>query len=216
MSKDNWPILYTLADSLQNAELGNGDVNLLASELDHALCSNKRSDLETLAPALAHLYSAMYQRAPLEARTAADPEASPALRAAWNLARVDFACHIAAQGLAARADQSFLDALQAPHNQVYLQAMASGGKSNAELKDCSGHEPETVSRKLRDLREAGVCSFQRIGKEVINSMTPLALELWQEANPGPQAAHEALRAQYSQATLAQFQRMPNFIEKTPA
>lgn len=213
MENPTWTLLYELSANLERPELGAGDLNMLATDLDAALSSSQRSDLASLVPALEHLYGKMYDLAPPAARIAADAEADPALRAAWNLAKVDFAYQTAAQGLAARADQAYLDLLHDPNYASYLRALAEGDKSNAELVEISGHAEETVSRKLRDLRAAGICDYRRFGKQVINFLTPLAHQLWLAENPLPVPAPAPGFVALLNKTEPRFQRQPSFGEK---
>ena len=55
--------------------------------------------------------------------------------------------------------------------------LACGDKTNSELSDEVGERVETVSRKLKKLRDIGAADFRRDGVHVYNFLTPAAKAL---------------------------------------
>ncbi len=96
---------------------------------------------------------------------------------AYGLGQLAFAQLLAANAVSKNADDNFEELLKGKKYAHYIRCMLEGERTSYELKKLSGEREETVSRKLKELREIGASDFRRDGREVINFLTPIAKEV---------------------------------------
>jgi DNA-binding transcriptional ArsR family regulator len=65
----------------------------------------------------------------------------------------------------------------------YIDALASKDLNGKELAETCGEAEETVSRKLKQLRELGITEFRREGTRFYNFLTPAARSVLSESKP---------------------------------
>lgn len=153
--------------------------NALAHDVAEALSQGGRSHAEGLALKLQTLLSQL--------RPHLDPTVLRELRdanrvvgplaQAYGLGQLVFAQLLTANAASASADDNFEDILKGAKYAAYVRALLGTERTSAELRNIVDEREETVSRKLRDLRELGAADFRRDGREVINFLTPLAQEV---------------------------------------
>jgi len=171
---------WALLDRLQETAPGPDAVTpqlltALAVRLEEALSDRSKASLNTLKTQLADLFKALLRRSPEDAAKAAvGTEALPATQAAYRLGQISFAQLLAAQTAQGRADDTTLDALRASTFRPYLAALFQGELTGQGLAAATGERVETVSRKLRTLRDLGLVDSRRDGVNIYNVLTPLA------------------------------------------
>jgi DNA-binding transcriptional ArsR family regulator len=98
---------------------------------------------------------------------------------AYGLGQLAFAQLLAANATSKNADDNFEELLKGKKYTEYIKYMLEGERTSFELKELCGEREETVSRKLKELREIGASDFRRDGRGVINFLTPIAKEVAQ-------------------------------------
>ncbi|WP_289241687.1 helix-turn-helix domain-containing protein [Delftia sp.] len=107
--------------------------------------------------------------------TGGSQEAPSATRQALLLGHLVVAQGLAAQALRSRADASTIEALR--HFRKYLLPLRGGELSNKALADRVGQSTEHVTRKLSEMRKAGLVDFRRESKKTINFLTSMSREM---------------------------------------
>ncbi|MDP2450030.1 MAG: helix-turn-helix domain-containing protein [Polaromonas sp.] len=153
--------------------------NALAHDVAEALSHGSRSHTEALAIKLQTLLSQL--------RPHLDPNVLRELRdanqvlgpvaQAYGLGQLAFAQLLTANAASASADDNFEEVLKGVKYAAYVRALLGKEQTSAELRRLVNEREETVSRKLRELRELGATDFRRDGREVINFLTPLAQQV---------------------------------------
>ncbi len=103
-----------------------------------------------------------------------DDDASTELKQAYDLGQLSFAQGFAAQMAINAEPSNFQTFLNDAKYQKYVKALLSEDLCGVLLAEQVEETPESVSRKLRELREAGVTEFRREGRSVVNFLTPIA------------------------------------------
>jgi CRP-like cAMP-binding protein len=180
MSNDHWQLLEDIQKTLtQTSDLPNGLLSAIAERLDEALGDASRAPLDALSMQLTGLFEQLLRIAPESAMLAVRqaPTSGAAESAAYTLGQVSFAQLLAAQAAERRVDDDFHLLLQDSRYKVYVEALGRKELTGKELADLSGERVETVSRKLKLLRERGVTDFRREGTCFYNLLTPAARSL---------------------------------------
>ena len=164
-------------------ELPSGAIMAIANRLESALVSPQTSSIKDLAEQLHKLFSALLSKAAPEVREAVRGAkgSQAATRQAFALGQTSFAQALAAQVAARRESDEFLEMLKDSRYVRYLQTLARNDSTNRDLAVSVGEREETVSRKLRELRDVGLTDFRREGREVLNFLTPAAREAMADA-----------------------------------
>jgi DNA-binding transcriptional ArsR family regulator len=81
---------------------------------------------------------------------------------------------LSARAMERRCGDDFEQQLASESLRPYVNALLEGAATNICLADRIGHAAETVSRKLKVLRELGAADFRRDGQHVYNFLTPAA------------------------------------------
>jgi DNA-binding transcriptional ArsR family regulator len=181
MSSNRWEVLEGKALS----ELTPKMLGVVAGWVEELATEPKKSRLEEAAGFLGGWFSRLLKAAPADVRGAALGDGAPggSLRAAYVLGQLGFASTLAAQMADRRVDEGFTTALRESAYQKYLVALRESDCSNVQLAKQFGIAPETVSRAMKVLREAGITDFRKDGKMVINSLTPVARDYLEEQVP---------------------------------
>ena len=165
----------------------------IAEEIEDAVSARSRAPLDALQEKLGDLFVDLLRQAPdavVEAvRGTRTSDSSEAM--AYLLGKVSFGQTIAAQAAERRADDSFIDVLHSSRFQDYVRALEHHDLSGVELAEITGEQPETVSRKLRQLRDAGIVEFRRDGTRLINFLTSGALAAFRPETCGVQDVLDA-------------------------
>jgi len=176
MSNGRWALLDRLQRNLKGPhEITTEFLIAVANRLEEAVTDRSRVALDTLKGQLADFLRTAVRTAPQAvAEAALGRPGAPELRAAYMLGQVGFAQMMAAQIAERRPDANVISALQAPPYIPYLRALGAGELTGLDLVDKTGERAETVSRKLRALRDLGLVEFRREGVNIYNSLTSFA------------------------------------------
>ncbi len=152
-----------------------GTGSALALRVEDALCGS-RMELAAMNLALVNLVSKLSRKvaAPVSDVLFAPSEGEPALQQAFVMGQLSFAQVLVSQALNSRADDAFMPTVRHRAYRKYLQALRGNERSGNELSTVTGERPETVSRKLKRLRELGVTDFRKEGTVVLNFLTSAA------------------------------------------
>lgn len=194
MSIHHWQLLEEVQASLkQPSDLPGGILYAIAERLDEAISAPSRAPLEALEPQLAGLFAHLLKIAPEAAINAVRLAASSgeAEQAAYTLGQISFAQLLAAQARERRVGDDFEQLLRDSRYKTYVDALAIKDYTGVELAEICGERVETVSRKLKQLRELGITEFRREGTSYYNFLTPAARSLMPENEAGLNAVDEA-------------------------
>lgn len=92
----------------------------------------------------------------------------------FELGEIDAVQQLLSYAGSRRETEIFLAALRDERYASYFKALFHRDLSNYEIATRTKERPETVSRKLKELREAGITDFQKRGTKAINFLTPAA------------------------------------------
>jgi DNA-binding transcriptional ArsR family regulator len=161
------------------AQLSAKYANTLAHDVAEALSNGGRSQIEALALKLQSQVSELRPHLDVtilrELREAG--QTIGPIAQAYGLGQLVFAQLLTAKVADASADDNFEELLKGSKYVAYVKALLGSERTSAELKNIVTEREETVSRKLRELRELGAADFRRDGREVVNFLTPLAQEV---------------------------------------
>ncbi len=180
MANHQWLLLEKLQASLKQAtDVPNGFIMALAERLDEAILASSRAQLDALNAQLTGLFDQLVQLIPPETALAAlqtSTKSSPE-NMSYLLGQIGFAQLLAAQAGEHRVDDNFAAWLTDSRYKAYIDALARRELTGKELAQVTGEADETVSRKLRFLREQGMTEFRREGNRLFNYLTPAARSL---------------------------------------
>ena len=177
MSSGHWALLESLQQTLNKCSDLQPEIMLeLADRLEEAVSASSNQPLQALSEQLIALFNQLLHLAPTQAADAAYDSAAPdsAESAAYRLGQVSFAQLLASQTLLKRAGDEFMAVMQDHRYVQYIKALAVKDCCGVDLAALTGERIETVSRKLKDLREQGIADFHREGNKVLNFLTPAA------------------------------------------
>lgn len=175
MTTESWPMLEAIKKDMKTPDdLPPGMMMAVAERLDEAITSPSRHLLVDLAQHLEDLFRHMLRLAPPATTAALTPGSGTSECAAYALGQVGFAQHLAALATERRVEDHFPQLLQDSRYKIYIAALAQNDMPGKELAQLSREREETVSRKLKYLREQGVTDFRREGTRFFNFLTPAA------------------------------------------
>lgn len=145
----------------------------LGERIETALAAPRRETLAEMGEALQRLLDVKLEQAPEDMRLAltGHQETAGTIEAA-EIGRLTFALQLLTQALQKRAPDEVLALVRSEPYAPYLGELFRGERTNAELREQFGEASETVSRKLRTLRESGVTDFRKEGRRIVNFLTP--------------------------------------------
>jgi len=146
----------------------------LATRLQRLLGSGSVDELREADKALLRLLDSRWQQLTPESKHALAEPDTPIARS-FEAGKLSFASLMISLACSRRAPERFAVQMKRTAFAPYIAAMRSGEKSNAELSQLTGEADETVSRKLKLLREASITGFRKEGRTVLNHLTPAAL-----------------------------------------
>lgn len=177
MPRKRWALLDAIDHEIKAPQdITDNVMAAIAGQLEDAITAPNRESIDTLKGELADLLRRLVQAAPSDAVDAAlgRPGALDATLAAVALGQVGFAQALAAHVAHRRADEQFVDALRSQAFKAIFMALLSGERTGQSLADITGERPETISRKLKGLRELGLIDARRDGTSLYNFLTPAA------------------------------------------
>jgi DNA-binding transcriptional ArsR family regulator len=109
-----------------------------------------------------------------------DQHQSPELRQAYALGQISLAQHLLASITSKRIDDSFIPTLLERKFRPMLKLLLAKDMTGVDLAKETSSTPETISRKLRQLRAMGAADFRRDGTHVVNFLTHVAKDVLAE------------------------------------
>ena len=170
------PLAAALSSEAGGLSLTPELINLIVVRLEEAIADPRDAHLGALRDQLnALLRSGMANiSADLIAQLRqADKSATP-VGAGYVLGNLAMAQALSARAMDRRCGEKFEQMLSSENLRPYVRALLEGAETNRGLADRVGHAAETVSRKLKILRELGAADFRRDGQHIYNFLTPAA------------------------------------------
>ncbi|MEJ6011176.1 helix-turn-helix domain-containing protein [Novosphingobium aquae] len=153
-------------------------VNLIAIRLEEALASGLDQPLDSFSDQVRKSLRRGYAKAPVAVIEAIrNLDANSPIRMSYVLGQLGMAQTVSSRARDRRVGEDFAAVLKSEAMALYVDALACGDKTNSELSDEVGERVETVSRKLKKLRDIGAADFRRDGVHVYNFLTPAAKAL---------------------------------------
>lgn len=149
--------------------------SVVATYLSDAIVNNSRAALAEISDDIIVLFQESIKTAPDGVVDAVfDEEDLGNVRSAFVLGQFSFAQLLAGALLSRRMDDSGADAFLDAVSRKYLCSLYHADSTNTELSELTGQRVETVSRRLKKLRELGLVDFRREGVTAVNFLTPFA------------------------------------------
>jgi hypothetical protein len=183
MKNDGWTLIDKIVEGLSGAaDLPDGLMFAVAERLDESLNAPSRKSLGALASQLEGLYDKLNATVPDEVNAAllGDYDRNGPVAAAFSLGQISFAQLLAAQGFERRTCDEFVTWVNDHRFKGYVQALAGGRLTCLELAHVRSERIETVSRKLKLMRELGISDFRKEGTRIYNFLTPAARSIASE------------------------------------
>lgn len=100
--------------------------------------------------------------------------ASPELRQAYVMGQLSLAQSVISSMFSRRADDTFVPTLLQRKYRDILKHLLAKDMTGVDLARLTNSTPETISRKLRLLREMGAADFRKDGTHTVNFLTHVA------------------------------------------
>ncbi|MGX5218518.1 helix-turn-helix domain-containing protein [Pseudomonas segetis] len=151
-------------------------MSALATQIESAISAPTQLKLQFMSSRLIILFNKLLKTVPAETLSAIrnSQNLDPLSRTAYMMGQLSFAQVLVSKTLSARPEDGFFETMYDKSYIKYIAGLVSGPLSNTELSEISGERVETVSRKIKKLRQLGICDFRREGVSVLNFLTPPA------------------------------------------
>ncbi|WP_425929689.1 helix-turn-helix domain-containing protein [Pseudomonas sp. NyZ201] len=190
-------LLDPTQDQLSSAAVAANAMEELAEDLEEAVYSPDRLDIDRLSRDLLEMSSSLIRSLPEKAKSVISGRSkeSSDFDKLFLIGQLTFAQHFASVIASKRPQKEFMEVMEADWVAPYLDALYFQDLSSGQLAEVIKCEKATVSRNLRKLREAGVADFKKKGKFTINYLTSAAMEVWSAVlSDAPTNQVEGLRA----------------------
>jgi DNA-binding transcriptional ArsR family regulator len=171
------PLMTALDSGVGGLSLTPELINLIVVRLEEAIADPRDAHLATLKDQLSSLFRSGMANIPATSIAdlrQADKAASP-IGAGYVLGNLAMAQALSARAMDRRCGDDFEQKLSSDGLKPYVRTLNEGPATNLTIAERMGHAPETVSRKLKILRELGAADFRRDGQHVYNFLTPAAV-----------------------------------------
>ncbi|RXZ36676.1 hypothetical protein D9O50_09310 [Oxalobacteraceae bacterium CAVE-383] len=155
-------------------DIGAGVALDLVQQIEEAISNTSKLDLELLDISLQTLLQKMQAINPEVISLMAEQGSAPS--DAYVFGQFNFAHLLVGHALAHRATDDYVELLQDVRYSPYIKALLKEDLSGVELASKVFECVETVSRKMKTLRESGITEFRREGTKLLNFLTPTARE----------------------------------------
>jgi DNA-binding transcriptional ArsR family regulator len=210
------PILDGIRERLNgSSDLPPEVFQVIAEHLEDAISATANPTLKSLSVQLGELFRELLRKVPDEAAKAVvgSFEAETVGRAAFTLGQLNFAHLLASQAAEHSVGDEFLNAIRDLRYVRYVEALFKRDLTGKELAEIAKDRTETVSRKLKFLRDLGVTDFRREGTSFINFLTPAAHGLVAErSTSSDENGHSEPKIP---RLLALSGKLPNYLKVTP-
>lgn len=155
---------------------------VMADYVEGALGSSSRARSYDVECALVKLFHESLKRCPDDVVLAiqGDEEASEEARAAYLMGHISFAQSLVSQNLSHKVCDEFKAAVLSNINISYVRALFVEDLTNTKLMKFVDKTEESISRRLKKLREWGITDCRKQGTSVINFLTPAARNIFEE------------------------------------
>lgn len=204
-----------LADALKRfagegpAGVPSAVMTTIADHVRAAVEGDPSITLEQVERELHAFFKRAFAAAPKSTRLAVQGEGEAETAAGFLLGQVAFAHLLAARTLDTRVGQGFVHLLEDKRYDLYLRALLNGPKDGVTLASLVSEKPETVSRKLAQLREGGLVVSRQQGKRVVNKLSPAAKAMLEHKGVQPLRGPDHDREEKERA-------IDDLAEQTPA
>ncbi|NNB46322.1 helix-turn-helix domain-containing protein [Pseudomonas chlororaphis] len=148
---------------------------IIASYLSDALNNRSRNQLAEISDDLASLFKGALRLAPPEVVDAVlGDDMESVIRTSYEMGQLSFSRLISSSVLARRMDDGGDGVVLDSANKKYLCVLYNNDLTNTELSNVTRQRVETVSRRVKKLRDLGLLEFRREGVNVVNFLTPFA------------------------------------------
>jgi DNA-binding transcriptional ArsR family regulator len=217
MSENRWTFLDELRETLEGPEaLDDPFFMALAERLEEAVSAPTYEPLDELKSQLSDFVRVLLQRSPGAVRDAIVSRIEGDEASAYRLGHVAFAQLFAAQAANRRADDGFVSDLQKDAYASYVQALFAEDRTGQALAEITGERAETVSRKLKVLRDMGAVDYRRDGTSFYNFLTPAARAAaasWVMASNAPVRSPKERKVDSLRNSLPHIMREPLTFER---
>lgn len=175
----------------------------IAERISEAILSPTRAAVSGLSEQLAEFLDVLEKAAPEPARFRATQTFGPDNIAyfSYQLGQVSFAQMLIAQVSERRIDDDFSTIVGDIRYKSYVDALRQRELSGKQLSEVCLECVETVSRKLRQLRELGITDFRREGTSFVNFLTPAARAIVKQTTVGNAASRMEQRVNINAAQV---------------
>lgn len=217
MSDTRWRSLDDAQETLEGPHaVSDAFLMGLAERLEEAVSATTQDELDSLKSQLSDFVRVMLQRSPEAVRQGVTGQLEGDVASAYQLGQVAFAQLFAAQAASRRADDGFVADLKKDAFATYVQALYAEDRTGQALAEITGERAETVSRKLKVLRELGAVDYRRDGTSFYNFLTPAARSAvaeWAVAIPTSVRSPKERKVDSVRSSLPQIMRAPLNFER---
>lgn len=158
---------------IENSILNPSSASVLADKIEVAVASGSRGELAEIADKIEGAYKHLYRQYPEIRNFLIKYEgALESHKALYSMGQLSFASRFVSQVLQRRECKLFSELMMTFSK--YVEILSKGECSGVDLADKLHVAPETVSRNLKRLRDAGIAEFRREGTVLVNFLTPAA------------------------------------------
>lgn len=176
-------------------QITSGRFELLAEAIEISVATQGGDGLHLDHETVLSFLNRNYRSLTPETKTKVTADGSEAARL-FKLGQVSFAQLILGVAARKRAPSVFQNYFENDPHRAYVRLLLSRDCTNAQIAEELRVRPETVSRKLKELRDVGITDFRRIGTNCFNFLTPSARAVAKAANhtpvDAPQSSEEVL------------------------
>lgn len=186
----DWTLMKQLPKAFEAAsQLPPGVFSAIATRIEDAIADGSREHLIEMQDQLSGLLKLYASRSGDEVIGALQGSASPdsAAATAYALGQINFAQLLTAQAGTRRVEAAFAMLVE-DHGDI-VRMLLSRNMTGLELAEATGFRPETVSRKLKVMREAGISDYYREGTSLYNFLTPAAKALAPDLQSADEPRH---------------------------
>lgn len=171
-------------------QLSSTEIELLGEVIEDVISTKGSDHLVLDHQRILSLLERSFRSLPKETRAQFGDQQSPA-SIAFKIGQIAFAQVLLGVAAKRRAPAAFSRYFVDEPYSSYVRALMQRDMTNTELANQLSVRQETVSRKLKDLREAGVIEFRKVGAACINFLTPAARAAAADRpSPSPQLPRE--------------------------
>lgn len=149
----------------------------LAQRIERSITGASRQPLQALSIKLNEAFDYSYILAEDETRKTLRDQLPGAILQAYRLGQLNYAQSIVSKAVDRRVSDQFLAEFKKDKFKDIIKLLWHDELKCGALVDATGESGESISRKLKKLREVGITDFWREGTTIYNFLTPAAKAL---------------------------------------